>query len=125
MKLKEFKSENARYFPIVKHWAKLRPIYYSTEAHKVWWPNMCELHMQKAQEHGFTPRFNNRETPSDFDGCDWRCDRRGRPPEYWRFVCHGACHWLVDLNLFVVAKIISSNSLANRVLPKALNALGR
>jgi hypothetical protein len=96
--------ENVRYFPIVRHWARLRPIYYSREAYAVWWPNMVEYHAQKAREYGFQPRLENRKVPSAFDGCDWRCSRRGRPPEYARFVCHGACHWLVDLSLFVATE---------------------
>ncbi|MDG2112042.1 MAG: hypothetical protein P8N02_05450 [Actinomycetota bacterium] len=42
--------------------------------------------------------------PSHFDSCDWRSNRGGRPgpaPAYFEYVCHSACHWLVNLNLFV------------------------
>lgn len=49
------------------------------------------------------PEYN---WPREYDSCDWRCRieeprRRGPDPDFWDFVCHAACHWLVDLNLFV------------------------
>lgn len=43
--------------------------------------------------------FVHGEFPCDRDFCDWRCGRVGRPPRYWRYVKHGACHWLVNFNL--------------------------
>ncbi len=42
--------------------------------------------------------------------CDWGWDRRGRPPKYWDYVKHGACHWLVNFNL----------ELANLAKPKRI-----
>ena len=45
------------------------------------------------------------QLPRGFDSCDWRWGTdgplRGPHPAFWKFVCHSACHWLVDLNLFV------------------------
>lgn len=41
--------------------------------------------------------------PSGYDCRDWTWDKRGPYPAFWNFVCFGACHWLVDLNLFVAA----------------------
>jgi hypothetical protein len=37
--------------------------------------------------------------PADLDPFDWRGDRRGRRPHFWRYVMGGACHWLVNFNL--------------------------
>ena len=37
-------------------------------------------------------------TPHEFESCDWWCDHRGRMPEFWNYVKHSACHWLVNLN---------------------------
>jgi hypothetical protein len=39
--------------------------------------------------------------PADYESCDWRYSnpRRGRPPAFWRYVKHGACHWLVNAAL--------------------------
>ena len=104
--VKDAKFESTRYFPIMKHWGKLRPIYHSREAYKVWWPNMVEYLTQKAQKYGFDPCFDDKKTPSDFEACDWRCGRRGRHPEYWLFVCYYACHWLVDLHLFAAIRAV-------------------
>lgn len=37
--------------------------------------------------------------PDEFESCDWRLSRRGKPPRFWRYVKHGACFWLVNFNL--------------------------
>jgi len=37
-------------------------------------------------------------TPHEFESCDWWCDHPGRMPEYWNYVKHSACHWLVNFN---------------------------
>ena len=37
--------------------------------------------------------------PDQFESCDWRLFRRGKPPRFWRYVKHGACFWLVNFNL--------------------------
>jgi hypothetical protein len=37
--------------------------------------------------------------PEDIESCDWRIGHRGRPPRYWRYVKHGACHWIVNFCL--------------------------
>jgi hypothetical protein len=37
--------------------------------------------------------------PEDIESCDWRIGRRGRPPRYWKYVKHGACHWIVNFCL--------------------------
>jgi hypothetical protein len=35
--------------------------------------------------------------PAEFDLCDWQPG--GYWPAFWRYVCHGACHWLANFNL--------------------------
>lgn len=37
--------------------------------------------------------------PEEFEGCDWRCDHKGKYPAFWRYAKHGACHWLVNFSL--------------------------
>jgi hypothetical protein len=44
-------------------------------------------------------RFTLGQFPDQFESCDWRPYRPGRYPAYWRYVKHGACHWLVNFNL--------------------------
>lgn len=95
----------ARYIDIQKHWRRLGPIFKSETAFKVWKPCMEENIQWKAEDHGFEYRPRpDAKTPSDYECCDWRCDRRGRRPAFWDFVCHAACHWLVDLNLYVATR---------------------
>ena len=50
---------------------------------------------------------SNGAIPANYDRCDWRYlqedengdMKRGRHPAFWKYVCHGACHWLVNFNL--------------------------
>ena len=38
--------------------------------------------------------------PRDVDTCDWRWSKGpGRPPTFFDYCCHGACHWLTVPNL--------------------------
>ena len=46
--------------------------------------------------------------PADYESVDWRCERRGRPPAYWAYVKHGACHWLVNFN-YRLAQLVEPN----------------
>lgn len=99
-----FKS--ARYVDIQKHWRKLKPFYYSNAAFQIWKPCMLEFVETKAGEHNGKYQHEEQERhkfPEGYECCDWRYypPRRGRQPAFWKFVCHSACHWLADLNLFV------------------------
>lgn len=93
---------HARYVDIKKHWRKLAPLYKSSEAARIWRPCMEENIQWKAEDHGFDYRPQpDARAPKDYECCDWRCDHRGKRPAFWDYVCHAACHWLVDLNLYV------------------------
>ena len=37
--------------------------------------------------------------PQEIESCDWRCEHQGRYPRFWRYVKHGACHWIVNFAL--------------------------
>lgn len=40
--------------------------------------------------------------PVDVDTCDWRYIKGpGRPPTFFDYCCHGACHWLAVPNLIL------------------------
>ncbi len=93
--------DSARYVDIRKHWRRLKPIYYSDEALYIWKPCMLEF---AVMDRGFPHEEQARHKfPEGYECCDWRYypPRRGRQPAFWKFVCHSACHWLADLNLFV------------------------
>src|SRR5262249_45488771 len=51
--------------------------------------------------------YRLRECPAAYDSCDWRFmpGRRGPYPPFWEYVCHSACHWLVNLNLFLAMEV--------------------
>ncbi len=93
--------ENAKFFPIGRKWKLLRSIYYSEHAASIWQPCMKEYCESRSKHHKYEYTHKNHPSPAYYDSCDWRCERRGKAPEFWEFVCHSACHWLVDLNLFV------------------------
>jgi len=93
----------AIYVNVQKYWRRLSPIFRSQRAACIWMPCMLEYWMTRADEYKyeFKPPWNEPYFPAIFDSCDWRFERRGRHPAYWDFVVHGACHWIVDLDLFV------------------------
>ncbi len=95
------KKSNLSYYPIQKRWGKLGPIFKSKESEAIWRPNMVDYLQQKASEHGFEYIDRPFYWPRCCDGCDWRCDHIGKMPAYWDFACHSACHWVVDMCLYV------------------------
>lgn len=103
MKPPRIRISHIRYFPVQAHWKRLRPFYQSKIIEPFWRFNLRDYAETKSKDHGFKYNYEAREyrTPSDFDGCDWRLGRRGRHPEFWKYVCHSACHWVVDMNLHV------------------------
>lgn len=93
-----------RYVDITKHWRKIKLHILTANSEGIWRSNMKDYAIQRAENYKYKIRFRHKDykTPSDFDSCDWRyCGHVGRRPEYWQWVCHSACHFLVDLNLFV------------------------
>src|SRR3954465_1903387 len=99
------KISNLVYYPIQKRWSKIGPIFHSKECEKVWRSNMVEYLEQRASENGYKYVARSFAFPSDCDSCDWRYNRKGKHPAYFNFVCHSACHWLVDMCLFVAMKV--------------------
>jgi hypothetical protein len=96
------------YYPIQQRWQRLRRFYESDQARDIWLPEMYVHQEVRREEWGgamgpccYYPRDCKEVLPMDFDGCDWRFERRGRHPHFWRYVCHAACHYLVSLNLWV------------------------
>lgn len=101
----------ASYVQIQKEWRKLRPFFESEKARNIWEWQMREYLGWRAYEcESNGGKFSidwqhvHLAYPADCDSCDWRFDREtnlSRRPAYWDYVCHGASHDLVDLNLFV------------------------
>jgi hypothetical protein len=84
-----------RYYPVVRNWGrKIRPHLSDPEVIEVLVRDFNKFtfgHWGRPFLAGMKPR--------DFESCDWPCDRRGRHPEYWAYVKHAACHWLVNHGL--------------------------
>lgn len=88
------------YYSIQKKWKKIKPIIQNEEVQKVL---ICDFN--KYTYGRWEKIFERGMTPHEFESCDWWCDHKGRMPEYWNYVKHAACHWLVNFNL-VLAQLV-------------------
>src|SRR5207253_392237 len=73
----------------------------------LWRPSLFEYMYQRSCKYKYRFRPPTREShhlPADYDSCDWRFRHRGRKPAFWDYVCHSACHWLVDMNFYVAVR---------------------
>lgn len=64
---------------------------------------MIDYAEQRADQNGYKYKYDpdRDRLPMHFDSCDWRFGKRGPNPHFWDYVCHSACHWLVDTCLYV------------------------
>lgn len=98
--------KRAKYFDIHKNWRKLGPIFKSEEARRIWKPCMEQFDMWRFKDNKRQGEWKSdpRDTlPRHYDSCDWRFDRARELP-FWDYACHSACHWVVDLALFVAMR---------------------
>lgn len=118
-----------RYFDIQKNWRRLKPIAESAAARVIIDRDMLKYakvrqmdldeHMARVGNKNFSSclNFTAGDYPYQYDSCDWRYGRRGPNPDYWRFACHSACHWVVNLSYYIAStaypkvnwQIITSN----------------
>lgn len=89
-----------KYYPISKKWAKIKPHIENKKVQEVLVRDFNRFTFGRWGET-FKPGMK----PFDFESCDWHCERRGRRPEYWDYVKHAACYWLVNFNL-ELAKLV-------------------
>lgn len=101
MKTRKTKRE-VIYVNIQGNWRKFGPLFKSKDARSIWVPNMTE-YMNQRTNGRFEYDPKRYPLPCCFDSCDWRYhdQPQGRPPKFWDYVCHSACHWLADLCLYV------------------------
>ena len=105
------------YVDIQKHWRKIKPHAESKTATQIWKRDLekyhtafvvygPELDFKDFNEDWFDEvnRPFNPTFPADVDSCDWRCDRKGKEPAFWKHVVHGKCHWMVNFNLYCAQK---------------------
>lgn len=93
----------AQYFDIQKNWRKLSPIFKSDEARSVWHPCIEEFMTMRGEDSGYKHKPKpDALYPRDYESCDWyMMEGRGREPQFRLYARHSACHWVVDLALFV------------------------
>lgn len=92
-----------RYYPIQKRWQKIKPHIQNKEVQR-----LLVRDFNKYTFGRWKKEFKKGMTPHEFESCDWWCDHRGRMPEYWNYVKHAACHWLVNFNL-ALARVVEPN----------------
>ena len=86
--------ENIHYFDFKRHWTKrIQPNLSDAEYNRVLIRDFGKWTGQ------WNKPFGPGMYPEAFDCCDWRLDLRGRPARLLSYVCHGACHWLVNSTL--------------------------
>lgn len=98
------------YVQAAEHWQKLGPLARSQAAREIWLPDMMQFRATRqlkcwdkigALGWGLTSDYEAAPNPAHFDSCDWRTELREPLPHFLQFVCHSACHWLVNLNLWL------------------------
>ena len=83
-----------KYYDLKRNWSKVRPHLSD--------PRVADTLVRDFNKFTFgrweTP-FLHGMVPTDFESCDWQCGHRGRPPAFWDYTKHAACHWLVSFTL--------------------------
>jgi hypothetical protein len=89
-----------RYFDFSRHWTKkLNPIIQSPQAQAILQHDFEDYSIAKAKQRGSSWRFVEGQLPAYYDSCDWRYNRR--LPAWKHYVCHGACHYIVNTLLYI------------------------
>jgi len=83
-----------KYYPFVKKWAKIKPHLINKE-----FQDVLVRDFNKFTYGKWKIQFKHGMIPFEHESCDWWCSKRGKRPEYWNYVKHAACHWLVNANL--------------------------
>lgn len=99
--------QGIEYYDLVKNWEKVKPNLGDPELKKVLARNMNKFTYGRRRE-----KFKYGNVPSEHDkGCEWQNwddydyvvqangDVLYDVPDFWEYVCWGACHWLVNFNL--------------------------
>ena len=53
-------------------------------------------------------KFEPGMLPTQFESCDWQFEHRGKPPAFWSYTKHSACHWLTNFSLRL-AQLVEPN----------------
>lgn len=83
-----------KYYPISKKWSKIKKHLDNKEFNDI-----LVSDFNKFTYGRWKQVFKHGMFPFDFESCDWHCEKKGRRPEFWKYVKHAAAFWLVNSNL--------------------------
>jgi len=89
-----------RYYDIQKNWKKVKR---HLDDPRVVDALVCDFN--KFTFGRWRKRFTAGQYPFDFESCDWWVEHRGRRPQFWMYVKHAACHWLVNFALELAQRV--------------------
>jgi hypothetical protein len=91
-----------QYYPIVKNWRKIKKYLNDKNLN-----DTLDEDFNKFTYGRWKMKFPSDKIrfPRDIETCDWEWGIKGRHPEYFNYVKHSACHWLVNFNL-ELAKLV-------------------
>jgi hypothetical protein len=87
-------NREVKYYDLTKNWSKVRRHLNDKELNDI-----LVLDFNKFTYGTWRQKFIHGQYPTDFETCDWQCERKGRIPAYWKYTKHAACHWLVNFTL--------------------------
>ena len=106
-------ANDFRYFDLGRHWnSRIRRIFESDFVQAQLFQDFQKfvkgkerrLNSDRGSSHQVTFEYTQTDKPIRWDSVDWRCGRIGRPYSFDEYVCHGACHYIVN-SLLLTAKI--------------------
>lgn len=93
--LMEVSGKSMRYYNFIRHWTKrIEPHLANEELNKV-----LVKYFHKYTWGRWRRAFLPGMTVEEWESCDWRFEHKAPWPRYWKYVKHGACHWLVNFAL--------------------------
>ena len=107
------KASDFRYFDLGRYWnSGIRNIFESAAVQAQLFQDFNKfvkgkehrLNSDRASSNHVTYSYNQTDKPIRWDSTDWRCSRIGRPHSFDEYVCHGACHCIVN-SLLLTARI--------------------
>jgi hypothetical protein len=94
-------TKGLHYYDLQRHWTrKIVPHLDNPRLNKIL---VWDFH--KYTFGTWAKTFKPGDLPEQFEDNDgrwnnnWRCAHRGPTPRFWRYVSHGACHWIVNFTL--------------------------
>lgn len=83
-----------KYYDIKKNWQKIKKHIHNKEVQKI-----LSKDFNKFIWGSYRKRFEKGMVPGQFCDYNWRCRQKTKCPEYFDWLCLGACFWLVNFNL--------------------------